>query len=177
MANFQPGIGQPIRSLQVFLRQISNEWGNIPMVIPDGIYGESTYLAVKAFQEQSGLPATGETNSETWNALRQEYENIMCTNCEPKKMAVYPGANHIFPENESSIYLFPIQAILHVIATVYPELGKLNINGVCDKSTCSMVKNIQQVCGCEASGVLNKEVWNMLTGMYENLVARNRFYG
>jgi peptidoglycan hydrolase-like protein with peptidoglycan-binding domain len=35
----------------------------------DGRYGNDTYDAVRAFQEDQGLPVTGEVGPDTWAAL------------------------------------------------------------------------------------------------------------
>ena len=36
---------------------------------PDGFYGERTPAAVQAFQRSRGLPATGDVDCATWQAM------------------------------------------------------------------------------------------------------------
>ncbi|MDQ8044598.1 MAG: peptidoglycan-binding domain-containing protein [Solirubrobacteraceae bacterium] len=38
-------------------------------VKPDGVFGQGTLTAIKAFQKARGLPATGKTDAATWQAL------------------------------------------------------------------------------------------------------------
>ena len=51
-------VEQPIRSLQTMLRVIAEDDRRLPIIIPDGIYGPSTMVAVTAFQRREGIPIT-----------------------------------------------------------------------------------------------------------------------
>ena len=62
-------INRPVRSLQTMLQVLSNVFPALLNVNPDGIYGETTQKAVRAFQRFSGLPETGIAEQETWNSL------------------------------------------------------------------------------------------------------------
>lgn len=64
-----------IFEIQSALRLRSRENGEMfPPVVPDGIYGENTRLAVVAFQKYMGIEETGIVNYETWQLLfRHEY--------------------------------------------------------------------------------------------------------
>ena len=56
-----------IKEFQEYLYAISFYNDNVMRVIPDGIFGRETMLAVKSFQNEYGLESTGEVNRETWN--------------------------------------------------------------------------------------------------------------
>ncbi len=176
MTDYNLLTGQPVRSLQVFLRQIYNDRDDAFTIIPDGIYGENTTNAVAAFQIREGLPHTGKTDMDTWNLLRGEYLRLVSDRGEPEKAAVYPGTDYVFAKGESSICLIPIQAIMYVLSLVYPELGTIEINGVFDEATSGMTARLQGIFGQEQTGILDKELWDMTADMYANLVTRNRFY-
>ena len=45
-------VEQPVRSLQTMLRLLAEDDPRLPTVIPDGIYGPSTMIAVTAFQRR-----------------------------------------------------------------------------------------------------------------------------
>ena len=53
-------INRPVRSLQTMLQVLSNVFPALLNVNPDGIYGEATQKAVRAFQRFSGLCKTSE---------------------------------------------------------------------------------------------------------------------
>ena len=75
-------IGQPIRNLQRFLREISNEYGQIQMVLPDGYYGANTRRSVEDFQGIYGIEVTGQTDFETWAKIVEVYTEIIERNGE-----------------------------------------------------------------------------------------------
>ena len=62
-----------VRMTQSFLLEISYVDEDVPHVSIDGIYGERTRRAVRIFQKKKGLPETGRTDRETWNALYEAY--------------------------------------------------------------------------------------------------------
>ena len=62
-----------VRMTQSFLLEISYVDEEIPHVSVDGIYGERTRRAVRIFQRKKGLPESGRTDRETWNALYDAY--------------------------------------------------------------------------------------------------------
>ena len=70
-------VGQPIRSLQTMLRVLSEDDPSHPSVIPDGIYGQETINAVSHFQRRHGIPVTGVTDQNTWEAILAHYEEAL----------------------------------------------------------------------------------------------------
>ncbi|MFC8130054.1 L,D-transpeptidase family protein [Streptomyces sp. NPDC057302] len=68
-----------VRELQARLRQI--EWF---VEDPSETYGASTTTAVKGFQEKRGLPATGTTDTVTW-------QRLLAMTHEPSKYELYSG--------------------------------------------------------------------------------------
>ena len=52
-------IGQPVRSLQTMLRELSFLYDFLPRLTPDGIFGERTLEAVMLFQREFFPPVTG----------------------------------------------------------------------------------------------------------------------
>ena len=62
-----------VREIQRFLNELHYEGGRIPPLRIDGYYGEVTRRAVRAFQAELGLPASGAVDSATYKALYKEY--------------------------------------------------------------------------------------------------------
>ena len=58
-----------IREIQNWLRALAFSDERIPLIAVDGIYGPETTQAVRAFQEITGLPATGTVDKATWDAV------------------------------------------------------------------------------------------------------------
>lgn len=63
--------GRTVREIQDYLYKL----GYIREK-PDGVYGKITFEAVKAFQLEHGLEATGKVNRDTYEILKESYENI-----------------------------------------------------------------------------------------------------
>jgi len=100
-------IGQPIRSLQTMLRVIAEDDPAHATVIPDGIYGPETMAAVSQFQNMHGLPATGITDQNTWEAIVAEYKPAVVrqTEAEPLALVLNPGQIIRKGERHPHIYI------------------------------------------------------------------------
>lgn len=61
--------GQKVQQLQEQLNRIAKNYPAIPTISADGIYGNSTAEAVKAFQKIFSLPQTGDTDYPTWYSI------------------------------------------------------------------------------------------------------------
>lgn len=68
--------GQKVQQLQEQLATIAAVYTAIPRVVADGIYGERTQEAVKAFQKIFDLPQTGIVDFATWYRISQIYVGI-----------------------------------------------------------------------------------------------------
>ncbi|MBV1822059.1 peptidoglycan-binding protein, partial [Bacteroidales bacterium MSK.15.36] len=58
--------GRDVRTIQVYLNRIADNYPAIPKVAVDGIYGTNTQNAVKVFQNVFLLPQTGNVDYATW---------------------------------------------------------------------------------------------------------------
>lgn len=171
---YNPGYGQPVRSLQALLRELSFYHSGIPPVIPDGIFGGQTRAAVLAFQQEFALPATGEVNNDTWDAVVTEYEALMRRESEPQPLLVFPSAGASIRPGESSLHLFTVQAAMYALSQLFPHLGAVSICGTHNEQSVTMTKKLQAIAGLEENGVIDRNLWDKLAGIYEEFVSRNR---
>lgn len=65
--------GGKVRQMQEQLNRIARNYPAIPQVTPDGIFGQRTSEAVKAFQRIFGLNPTGVTDYPTWYQISNIY--------------------------------------------------------------------------------------------------------
>ena len=65
--------GDKVRQLQEQLNRIARNYPLIPVITPDGIYGQNTANAVSVFQSIFGLPANGITDYPTWYKISDIY--------------------------------------------------------------------------------------------------------
>lgn len=68
--------GPKVMQLQNQLNAIADVYSSIPHVAADGIYGELTAAAVRAFQRQFNLPQTGVTDFATWYRISAIYVGV-----------------------------------------------------------------------------------------------------
>ncbi len=166
--DFSPFLGQPIRSAQTFLREIANQYEEMPTVIPDGIFGEQTEASVKWFQNFRGLPVTGVIDKRTWDTLLEDYlfllserEPPVCVNILPKNFDV------ILPEEENR-YLHSVQAMLKHLSLEFESVADLDVTGIHDENSVNSVKSLQKILGKEQTGSIDKDFWNDLVAIYES---------
>ena len=65
--------GTKVRQLQEQLNRIAQNYPAIPRITADGIYGEQTAAAVRAFQRIFNLPASGIADYPTWYKISNIY--------------------------------------------------------------------------------------------------------
>ncbi len=69
--------GNDVRALQEYLNFISNTYSEIPRVTVDGVFGEGTARAVRAFKELFGLTGDPErVSASTWNSITNVYDDL-----------------------------------------------------------------------------------------------------
>lgn len=64
---------QNVFELQTALRALRQTNRGMPLINPDGYFGEETAAAVISAQKFFGLPQTGEADFETWTLLFENY--------------------------------------------------------------------------------------------------------
>lgn len=168
-------IGQPVRSLQTMLRVIAQEDDRQPSVVPDGIYGTQTMNAVSAFQRTHGLPITGVTDQNTWDAIVAIYEPAM-TRIGPAQVVeliLQPSQVIRRGDREPNIYI--IQAMLLVLSQIYQSIAPPSQSGTWDEATATALENFQALTGLPQTGEVDKVTWKHLALHYPlaaNLIDR-----
>ena len=159
-------VQQPVRSLQTMLRVIAEDDPSLPTVIPDGIYGPSTMVAVTAFQRRSGIPATGIVDEITWDRIAGSYDpaRIRVGKAEPIEILLEPG--EIIVIGQSSPYVFLLQGMLAQLSgdnrtILYPAL-----TGTLDTDTADSLRAFQLLAGLPATGTLDRITWRHLVKQF-----------
>ncbi|NFB62062.1 GH25 family lysozyme [Clostridium botulinum] len=74
----------------------------------DGIIGNGTITAIKAFQKDCNLTVTGNVDTKTWNKLEQEYN---------KKLGIKPNNKEEFDMDKVVLYFGPLDALSAVLVS------------------------------------------------------------
>lgn len=164
-------IGQPIRSLQTMLRVIAEDDGNLPSVIPDGIYSQQTISAVSEFQRRFGLPVTGVTDQGTWDAIVAVYEPalVRAAPAQPLEIILDPG--EIIRKGQRHPNLYLVQGMLIVFAESYHSFPKPEATGVLDIPTSEAIAMFQELNGLPMTGELDKNTWKHMVLHYPSAAA------
>lgn len=159
-------VGQPIRSLQTMLRLIAENDPSHPNLIPDGIYGPDTVKAVTYFQRNHGLPPTGVTDLDTWEAIVAQYTlaRIFLQEAQPVYPILNPG--QVLRKGERHPLLWVAQAMLAVLAEIYGSIPGPGLTGILDEATAQALASFQQLSILPMTGHLDKRTWKHLALHY-----------
>lgn len=159
-------VGQPIRSLQTMLRVIAENDARHPTVVPDGIYGPETMAAVSAFQRLHGLPVTGVTDQDTWEAIVAAHTPALINVGEAQQVDVILNPNQVIRRGERHPVVYLAQGMLAVLADVYKSIGIPGLTGILDDPTADSLSSFQQLQSLPMTGDLDKRTWKHLALQY-----------
>lgn len=155
-------IQQPVRSLQTMLRVLAEQDARYLTVVPDGIYGQTTVAAVSNFQQNHGLPVTGITDQDTWEAIVLEYEPALVHVREAQPVEIILNPNEVLTRGDASPYLRVAQALLWVLSETYGSIGSPGQSGILDAETADSLSSFQALAGLPMTGELDKITWQQL---------------
>lgn len=159
-------IDQPIRSLQTMLRVISLDDPTIPLVVPDGIYGQTTLRAVTAFQRRENLPLTGITDQKTWDAIVSRYAPAQARVGKAQPIEIIMDRNQVFSLGDKGPYIFLMQSMLIWLFSLEAEMPSLQHTGRFDRDTQNALAAFQELAGLEPTGELDKHTWMHLSRQF-----------
>jgi len=159
-------LSQPVRSLQTMLRIIAEDDPSHKTLVPDGIYGPETLAAVTIFQRLHGIPATGVTDQETWDAVVAMYEPALIRRDRawPLELNLDPG--QVIRRGERHPHVQLIQAMLSVLSEVYKSVPQPSRSGILDDATVDSLATFQMLSSLPMTGHLDKITWKHLALHY-----------
>lgn len=169
-------VGQSIRSLQTMLRVIAEADGNIPTVVPDGIYGQSTLNSVSTFQRLYGLPVTGITDQATWERVVEVYEPALVRIGKAQPIEIIFEPDQVFRLGDRSPYLYLLQGMLLAMSGEYPTIGAPESTGTMDAATAAALAGFQLLAGLPPTGELDRMTWKYLVHHFTLLANRMARY-
>ena len=159
-------VGQPIRSLQTMLRVIAENDNRHRTVVPDGIYGPDTVKAVSVFQRLHGLPITGMTDQNTWDAVVAAYEPALVQQDEAFGLQIILNPGQVIRRGERHPHLYLVQGMLLALNEIYSSIGTPGQTGILDDATADALMSFQQLSGLPMTGNLDKVTWKHLALQY-----------
>lgn len=176
MNQFQVQAGRPIYNMQEFLRVIAMFDSDIPVLIPDGIFGTQTETVVRIFQKKYDLPETGEVDNNTWDMIIEVYEKVKVYMIPPSSTQMFPESTYIIREGDSGDFMYPIQAMMYVISKKFSNIPECQITGTHTHNNCEATKKIQECFGKKnCNGEIDVYCWQLISRLYENLISKDIF--
>ncbi len=149
-----------IYELQYMLRKIALTTGEIPLIVPDGIYDAVTREAVRTFQAANSLEPTGNINKETWDSIFEKYKESVYNTTQGEPIYPFTDPSYTSAAGERSDIIILIQLILSALSIIYDDFEDIEITGVNDEATVAALKRFQSYHGLPETGVLDKRTWD-----------------
>lgn len=159
-------IGQPIRSLQTMLRVIAEHDPSHVRIVPDGIYGPETVRAVSTFQRKHGLPVTGMTDQQTWEAVVAVYEPALIEQDEAYPLHIILNPGQVLRRGERHPHVYLVQGMLAALSETYRSVTAPTLTGILDDATVDALASFQQLSDLPMTGHLDKQTWKHLVLQY-----------
>lgn len=160
-----------IAELQRYLREIYHADSSVPLVNPDGIYGDETRESVRRFQTDNGISPTGRVDLHTWNEIYRAYLKANEKNSRPS--GIYPfseyGDGYEITEGENSDTVAIIQLMLKLLSAFYDDIEGTEKEGVYNEKTANDIKAFQKRNQMTPTGNIDKMTWNALAREYNRL--------
>lgn len=165
----QPGdTGDEVSIIQYYLAIIGRYYDTVPSVAIDGIYGDATTNAVKAFQRTFGLTEDGIVGVNTWNDIYRAYRGIISEqNTDPSRAALYPGT--VLRIGSTGEYVTLLQTYLSTISNSFPSVPKITPDGQFGPATDAAVRAFQTEFDLTPNGIVGVITWNAIASLYDDL--------
>ena len=161
--------GQGVRELQYLLNLVSEFVNTVPSVTIDGIFGENTAAAVRAYQSVAEIPVTGVVEVDTWESLYRAYQGILAILPEDYGGVTEPYPGYPLTRGQRGEDVRLLQNYLNFISDIYTEIPKIAVDGDFGPSTEAAVKAYQQIFGIPVTGVVGAGTWDSIANTYSSL--------
>ncbi|MFA5561320.1 MAG: peptidoglycan-binding protein [Eubacteriales bacterium] len=167
--------GDPVRTVQIRLNRISNNYPAIPKINPvDGLYGPATKAAVTAFQEIFGLTPDGIVGDATWYRILYIYNAVKRLGDLGSEGLLIEDLPRQFTrtlrEGDAGLDVIVLQYYLSYIAQFLSAVRPLDIDGSFGPNTTQSVKDFQALYGLPVTGVVNEATWDRIYQVYLSLL-------
>lgn len=170
--------GVEVYNLQYYIDYLSNYYGTIPSLRPDGVFGPLTKSAVEDVQRTFGLPVDGIVGPATWYRVYNAYLGIARTvspTYTEGETVPYGGVPlRLGSESEA---VRTLQEYLNYVSVYYPEIPSVTPTGYFGTQTQQAVLAFQKLEGLTQTGVAEAATWSALTALYNTLYIGNRLRG
>ena len=167
--------GNDIRTVQLRLNRISENYPSIPKIYPvDGIYSYNMRDAVIEFQRIFDLAQDGVIGNATWYTIQRIYNGVKRLNELNSEGLQLSDVSNQYPEQLSSgmtgRYVRLIQYYLAVVGENVETVPEIAVDGIFGPATEEAVRAFQRTYGLTEDGIIGANTWNTLYNVYRGIV-------
>lgn len=155
-----------IMELQQRLYNISKVQKDIPIVIPDGIFGDETEEAVKAFQRIFGFAETGVVDFELWDRIGDESRKALFILSDPIQITEIKKEDLPLVIGQIGKEVQTLNIMLSRLGEIYSNFSLSDMGDEFTDETRREVEKWQKVINHDITGEVDKLTWNRLAGHY-----------
>ena len=125
----------------------------------------------RRIQRTYGLPETGVVDRTTWDRMEEVYFGIISEiDYEFTNGRILPFPGRILREGVEGNDVRVLQEYLNYISTTYPEIPRVNIDGVFGPSTAEQVRVFKEIFDIPGTpNRVNAPTWNAIASIYDDL--------
>lgn len=159
--------GPTVVQAQVMANRIGRNYPAIPRINPvDGIFGEQTAAAVRAFQRIFNLTPDGIIGKSTWYQMVRLYVGVNDLNELESQGQTFYALNWQAPnslqQGSSGQKVRQLQYMLQVLADYITTVPRINIDGIFGSQTQAAVIAYQRFAGLTPDGIVGPTTWNSM---------------
>ena len=155
------GVGVDV--VQYYLAFLGFFLPQLPPIQVTGVFDDATRDAVYAFQSYAGLPIDGIVGRDTWNALQDNYAQVvnnLPVQYQQYLNQIYPGRYLVVGDRGESVR--QLQQSLRRIAQSDPSIPLIEVDGVYGPATQAAVLAMQRQLGLEQTGAVGPILWQAI---------------
>ena len=159
--------GLDVQTIQTYLNRIRRNYPAIPQVTDvSGVFGNSTDVAVRKFQNIFNLTSDGIVGKATWYKISQIYTAVTRL-AELDSEGTNLGIGTVPPstvlrQGSRGNDVLTLQYILNVIAQFYPNIPSVIQDGIFGSGTNQAVVSFQQTMQLTPDGIVGPATWQAL---------------
>lgn len=163
-------IGPYVVIIQTELNRIGENYPAIPKISQiDGIFGEQTEAAVRAFQEIFNLQVDGIVGQATWYALVRLYTavtNLAELQSQGQTYYTIAWAQNPIQQGDRGIRVEQLQYMLRVLSAYISEIPQIAVDGIFGPDTRDAVLAAQRRFGLPETGIVNYNTWEAIYNQF-----------
>lgn len=168
--------GEDVRVIKNQLNRIGRNYPAIPRISElNAAFDSETESAVREFQRIFNLTPDGIVGKATWYKIKQIYSGVKGLSELVSEGISISEAERKFPKQlqfgDTGIEVSTVQYYLAFLGFFFDDLPPIRITGVFDEATRDAVFTFQNKYGLPVTGIVDRDTWNTLTKVYNELVS------